>query len=108
MKYSNIRQALGIYEKLDIIGCQLMPIEGNEYKLTNEEIELLAEIEHEDWMKERIDSGWTLGDKDVANKKTPYLIPYSELSEEIKDYDRDTIRNIPKLVNMIGLEIRRR
>ena len=108
MKYSNIRQALGIYEKLDIIGCCLAPIDDKPYELTSQEIELLAEIEHEDWMKERIESGWTLGDKDIENKKTPYLIPYDELSEEIKDYDRDTIRNIPKLVGLIGLEIKKK
>lgn len=108
MKYSNIRQALGIYEKLEIIGCSLEPIEGKAYKLTNEEIELLAEIEHEDWVNERLSSGWTLGPKDVENKKTPHLIPYAELSEEIKDYDRDAIRNIPKLVELIGLEIRKK
>ena len=28
--------------------------------------------------------------------------------EEIKDYDRDTIRNIPKIVGLIGLEIRKK
>ena len=108
MKYSNIRQALGIYDKLDIIGCELKPIDSKAYTLSNDEIELLAEIEHEDWIKERIDSGWTLGDKDTENKKSPYLIPYNELSEEIKDYDRDTIRNIPKIVGLIGLEIRKK
>ena len=108
MKYSNIRQALGIYDKLDIIGCELKPIDNKAYALSNDEIELLAEIEHEDWIKERIDSGWTLGDKDTENKKSPYLIPYNELSEEIKDYDRDTIRNIPKIVGLIGLEIRKK
>lgn len=108
MKYSNIRQALGIYDKLDIIGCELKPIDSKAYTLSNDEIEFLAEIEHEDWIKERIESGWTLGDKDVENKKSPYLIPYNELSEEIKDYDRDTIRNIPKIVGLIGLEIRKK
>lgn len=84
------------------------PIDNKAYTLSNDEIELLAEIEHEDWIKERIESGWTLGDKDVENKKSPYLIPYNELSEEIKDYDRDTIRNIPKIVSLIELEIRKK
>lgn len=107
MKYSNIRQASGIYEKLALISCTLKEKTGNAYKLSSDEIELLAEQEHKDWMDERIALGWTLGPKDVEKKQSPYLVPYSELSEEIKDYDRDTIRNISKLVEMIGLEIRR-
>ena len=108
MKYSNIRQASGLYEKLSLISCTLKDKTGNAYKLSEDEIELLAEEEHKDWMDERIALGWTLGPKDVEKKQSPYLVPYAELTEEIKDYDRDTIRNIPNLVGMIGLEIRRR
>ena len=42
---------------------------------------------------------------DITN--TRYELEFV-LTEEIKDYDRDTIRNIPKLVEMIGFEIRKR
>lgn len=108
MKYSNIRQASGIYEKLALISCTLKDKTGNAYKLSDDEIELLAEQEHKDWVDERIALGWSLGPKDTEKKQSPYLVPYAELTEEIKDYDRDTIRNIPKLVEMIGLEVRRR
>ena len=52
--------------------------------------------------------GWTLGEKDVEKKKTPYLVPYKDLSEQMKDYDRDVIRNIPIYADMLGLEIQRR
>ena len=68
-------------------------------------VEILAEKEHEYWMEERIAAGWTPGEKNVEKKTTPYLIPYSELSEEIKDYDRVTIRNIPSLAYMIGMAV---
>ena len=108
MKYSNIRQALGIYNKLALISCGLKDKTGNAYELSDDEIEFLAEQEHKDWMEERLSLGWTLGPKDVNKKQSPYLVPYSELTEEIKDYDRDTIRNIPSLAEMIGLEIRKR
>ena len=108
MKYSNMRQAIGIYDKLALIGCSLETKAGREYKLSEQDIEMLAEIEHEDWVNERIAQGWTLGEKDVEKKKTPYLVPYEELSEEIKDYDRDVIRNIPIYADMLGLEIQRR
>lgn len=107
MKYSNIRQALGIYEKLTLAGlCMRRKGEpGSLSEIPENTVEMLAEMEHDSWMKERIASGWTLGEKDPANKKTPYLIPYEELTEEIKDYDRDAVRNIPELAYMIGMAI---
>ena len=107
IKYSNMRQAGGIYEKLAMISCRLENKTGNGYRFTDAEIEMLAEKEHDDWMKERIASGWTLGEKDVDKKQTPYLVPYGQLPEEIKDYDRDVIRNIPEYVDMLGLEIKK-
>ncbi len=56
-------------------------------------------------MEERLASGWTFGPKDVKAKKSPYLVPYAELPETIKDYDRDAIRNIPALAAIIGMAV---
>jgi len=57
-------------------------------------------------VQERLKSGWILGEvKNVDKKISPYLLPYEELTEEIKDYDRDTIRNIPVLLGMIGMAV---
>ena len=67
-------------------------------------VESLAVHEHNEWMRERIEFGWTFGEvKDTENKISPYLVPYDQLSEETKDLDRDTIRNIPLLLDTIGL-----
>ena len=53
---------------------------------------LLAEAEHNGWMVERMLSGWTYGRvRDNDKKKHPLLIPYNQLSESDKDYDRHTI-----------------
>jgi hypothetical protein len=67
-------------------------------------VEALAVFEHDDWVKERTLSGWVYGEtKDAEKKISPYLVPYEELSEEIKELDRDTIRNLPELLDMIGM-----
>jgi hypothetical protein len=67
---------------------------------------VIALIEYDDWVKERIDFGWVFGEKkDIENKVSPYLVPYDELTEEIKEYDRDTIRNIPELLELVGMKI---
>jgi hypothetical protein len=34
-----------------------------------------------------------------------YIVPYEELTEEIKDYDRDTVRNMIPLINSVGLKV---
>ena len=69
-------------------------------------VETLAIFEHEEWVRERIDSGWMYGEvKNTEKKITPYLVPYDELSEEIKEFDRDTVRNIPDLLGMVGMAV---
>ena len=107
IKYSNLRQAQGIYEKLRRFGYTLCPkgTAGAITAFSPELIEIMAEQEHEEWMAERISRGWTLGEKNVEKKTSPYLIPYAELSDEIKDYDRDTIRNIPLLAERVGMAV---
>ena len=107
LKYSNLRQAQGIYDKMEMIGCELRPKgkRGAIRSFTPEQVELLAEHEHEQWMAERLARGWTLGERDMKNKRSPYLVPYGELTEEIKDYDRDAVRNIPALCDRIGMAI---
>lgn len=109
LKYSNVRQAQSIVEKLAKIGCYVgeKGIEET-YSLTEEDIEYLAIVEHDIWMDERMSTGWIYGEvKDVEKKTTPYLVPYEDLSEEIKELDRDTIRNIPKLLESVGLGVYR-
>ena len=108
LKYSNLRQARGIYDKLQSVGLCLRKKgdPGDLTEIPKEIVEYLAKREHDDWVDERIASGWTYGEvKDTEKKVSPYIVPYEDLTEEIKDYDRDAIRNIPKLAYMIGMAV---
>jgi hypothetical protein len=68
-----------------------------------EEVEIMAEHEHGRWNVERLLDGWKWGPiKDVANKISPYIIPWSGLPEEIKEYDRDVARQIPHVLEEVG------
>ena len=52
--------------------------------------------------------GWTYGEKkDVAQKTTPYLVPWDHLPENIKQYDVSAIKNLPQALRDAGLEIYR-
>ena len=109
MKYSNFRQARSIPNKLSLIGCEIVASTDKRddvEKFEKYEVEYLAEVEHEEWVKERENTGWTYAEeKDVDKKESPYMVPWNKLTEEIKEYDRDPVRNIPKILNSVGMKV---
>lgn len=71
-------------------------------------LEYLAEAEHERWMQNKLENGWTLGKRDNELRHHPDMVPYSELDEMTKDYDRAAIRNIPKYLSEVHYELYRK
>ena len=68
--------------------------------------EQIAENVHDIWAQGRIAEGWTYGPtKDESKKTTPCLVPYSELSESEKEYDRNTAMETIKLIVALGYKI---
>jgi ppGpp synthetase/RelA/SpoT-type nucleotidyltranferase len=111
-KNSNRYQADDIKRKLERIGCSIVAVSGRKdrpVEFSNLEIESLAEMEHGRWVVERLWEGWTpAAERDEAKKTSPYLVAWSDLPEEIKAYDRETVRRIPEFLAKAGLGIRRR
>ncbi|WP_220681808.1 NAD-binding protein [Methanofollis formosanus] len=109
LRESNRKQADQIRKKLAAIACSIAPLtdwDERPFTFSKEEIEMLAEMEHERWMDERVAEGWTYGrEKDVERKISPYLVPYVDLSEEIKEYDRVAVRIIPALLARVDMKI---
>lgn len=71
--------------------------------------EKLAENTHEVWAQGKLDDGWTYGETLDREKKThPLLIPYEELTEGDKDYDRRTSLETLKLLIKLGYRIEKR
>lgn len=69
-------------------------------------IEQLAKNVHEVWARNRIEQGWTYGkERSDSLKQHPCLIPYEELPEVEKDYDRDTALETLKLISKLGFKI---
>ena len=69
-------------------------------------VEQMAKNVHEVWAQGRIDQGWTYGaERDDVNKKHPCLIPYDELPEAEKEYDRQTAVSTLKLIISLGFTI---
>jgi hypothetical protein len=80
------------------------------FELPAGQVEILAELEHERWMKEKIAKGWTYaeGEKDLDEKTSPYLIEWEKLPERGKEIDRVLIRVLPEMLARIGLRIYRK
>jgi len=68
--------------------------------------ELLAKNAHENWARQRMDDGWKYGPKrDDVRKEHPSLVPYEELSESEKEYDRRTAMETLKTILSLGYRI---
>jgi hypothetical protein len=69
-------------------------------------LELLSYNTHEVWAQQRLEDGWVYGaERDDENKRHPCLIPYEELSETEKAYDRNTAREVLKVILASGFKI---
>lgn len=85
---------------LDTSGIQLPP---DLVALT----EKLAENTHDIWAAQRMSEGWSYGpERDDAARKHPDLVPYSDLPESEKEYDRKTAVEALKLIVRLGYNIK--
>jgi len=84
---------------LDTSAVQLPP------SLT-ELLEKLAENTHDVWAATRIAQGWSYGpSRDDAAKKHPCLVPYADLPESEKEYDRKTAEEVLRAIWLLGYRI---
>jgi len=74
----------------------------------DELVEALAERVHDVWARGRLDAGLTYGpERDDAKKTNPCLVPYGELPESEKAYDRKTALATVKSILASGWRIER-
>ena len=85
------------------------PIDTSDVMLPIELEQLVEEMSknvHEVWSANRISQGWTYGNyRDDRLKTHPCLIPYEDLPEEEKEYDRNTSIGTLKLILKFGFKI---
>ena len=69
-------------------------------------VEEIAENVHDTWAQGRMNDGWTYGPRRNDEKKEhPCLVPYGELPELEKQYDRDTAISSIKMIIACGFTI---
>ncbi len=71
-------------------------------------IEPLAENSHDIWARDRMVEGWTYGpQRDDAARKHPDLIPYAELPDSEREYDRRSVMETMKAMVKLGYRLER-
>lgn len=85
------------------------PIDTSDVELSSDIMALMEKIAkntHEVWAKGRLDEGWSYGEvRNDELKQTPCMVPYEELSEGEKEYDRNTASETLKLIIKLGYKI---
>ena len=88
---------------------QPSPIDVSQVSLSPELVQLterLAENAHDLWAAERLAQGWSYGpQRDDAKKHHPCLVPYAELPESEKKYDRIAALGTLKAILKLGYQI---
>ena len=88
---------------------QPAPIDTSDVELPSELsvlVERLAENAHDLWARQRMADGWTLGDeRNDAELKHPGLVPYDELPDSEKEYDRIMAIESIKSIVALGYDV---
>ena len=109
LKNSNREQIDFINDKLSAVGLTVRKIKEDESNpfagFSGDKLNIMAEMEHARWNVERLMDGWTFGEKDADKKISPYIIPWNELTDEVKKWDTNTVNNIPEFLKSVGYEI---
>ncbi len=110
---SNIDAALDIPHKLMAIRVGLRKLSKDQrprtFILSEQEVETLAVMEHERWMRQERAQGTVWGPQaDLDIRRThPDMVPFGELNLGTQNYDRQQVRLIPMLLATVGYELYR-
>jgi hypothetical protein len=92
-----------------VVSYEPAPIDTSGVTLTaelEELTELLASNVHDLWSQQRMAEGWRYGPvRNDVRKEHPDLVPYDQLPEGEKDYDRQTAMESIKLILVLGYRI---
>jgi hypothetical protein len=111
LRTSNVRFAQSVALKLADLRATLAPLRTRgvlrDLKIDRQDLEELAQGEHDRWMRDLLDDGWrpTGGSKDPERMLHPLLVPWEQLEEADREKDRDGFRALPGLLARAGYTI---
>jgi hypothetical protein len=91
------------------VDYQPKPVDTSRVKLNSQILKLtetLARNAHEVWAKQRLADGWVFGPRrDDRRKRHPCLVPYEQLPDSEKQYDRNAAMETLKTIVALGYRI---
>jgi voltage-gated potassium channel Kch len=101
---SNRAQADDITNKLAMVGLCIERLDsgGRRLELSDKQIQLLAEMEHGRYVVDRLRAGWQLGDRDANRGRSPYFVPWTELSAAERYWDVSAVETIAGALHSFG------
>ena len=108
-KEKNRNQADHIPIMLNKAGYRIIPLRdwnAADFKIEDEDVKIMAPLEHARWRQEKISEGWKFGpDKDNDLKTNPNLVPWEDLRREGINKNKKFIRDLPKVLARAGFQI---
>jgi len=107
-KQANRDSVRDIPNKLAAVGYVMMPARSNEppFEFPGDDLDLLAQMEHARWMRDKKQRGWQFGEKTDKDRKVhESLEQWASLSEEEREKDREMVRGIPRILAKAGYAI---
>lgn len=107
-KEANRVTVRNIPTKLAAAGYAMVPARSDEEPINfpDNDLEKLAKMEHDLYVKARLEQGFTLGEATADNpRRNPYLVEWDEVPEEIKVIDRNQVKEIPKILAKAGYAV---
>jgi hypothetical protein len=108
LKESNRAQARQIGEKLATIGCLMVPTfdPGLSFAFDDDEVQLLARLEHERLMGERTAQRVEHG-PGQEGRTHPGLVPWEQLPDEARTKNMEAVRRLPGMLARVGFQVLR-
>jgi hypothetical protein len=109
-KESNRRTVRDIPKKLARLGHVMIAAGPNDPPLvfTEEQVETLSEYEHELWVDAQLAAGFTPGTPTADDPlRNEYLVPWTDVPDDIKQIDRDLVKGIPEILKLAGYTAKR-
>ncbi len=110
LRESSRRQAIDFQHKIGQLGYTISPAleaEPEPFVFSADDLEQLATMEHDRFVAERLGAGWVYGARrSLKERRSPYLVCWGCLSEPIREYDREAVRDFPLVLAREGYSVR--
>ena len=110
LKESTRAQADDIPRKLRAVGCFMLNEERTKpliqvHEFNEEDLYKLSVMEHERFNAERLQRQWRMGPRNPKMRSTPFIKPWRDLDQDIKDLDTCMVKIVPRVLASAGYRI---